>query len=61
MALWPQSRLGTVLNKLERHYGVPVKPKLNGPFEMIVWEIVAYLAGDATRESAFRMLREKWV
>lgn len=55
----PHSRLGILLHKLERHYGTPALPKLVRPFEMILWEIVAYLADDARRAAAFDALREK--
>jgi len=54
---WPATRLGRLLGKLERHYGAPVPPPCAGPFEMILWEIVAYLADDAHRGAAFEALR----
>ena len=57
MTSWPGSRLGKVLNKLERHYGAPAVQQFDGPFEMILWEIVAYLADDSRRQQAFRALR----
>lgn len=53
------SRLGRLLRALERKYGKQSPPKLSGPFEMILWEIVAYLADDRRRETAFEALREK--
>jgi endonuclease III len=56
---WPQSRLAALLAKLERHYGVPEIPRFAGPFEMIIWEIVAYLADDSRRELAFRALHDQ--
>lgn len=34
-------------------------PEFAGPFEMILREIVAYLADDAQREQAFRALRDR--
>jgi endonuclease III len=46
-----------MLAKLERAHGKLNPPKLNGPFEMILWEIVAYLADDAQRAVAFEALR----
>ena len=55
----PHSRLGLLLDKIERHYGAPASPKFEGPFEMILWEIVAYLADDIRRASAFDALRHK--
>jgi endonuclease-3 len=51
--------LGLVLAKLELHYGTPASPQLAGPFEMILWEIVAYLADDARRAAAFEALRTR--
>jgi len=56
---WPHSRLGLVLAKLEQHYSTPPSPQFAGPFEMILWEIVAYLADDALRAAAFGALRTR--
>ena len=43
---------------LERHYG-RLKPALaRGPFEMILYENIAYLVSEDRREKAFRELRE---
>lgn len=55
---WPNSKLGRVLDRIEAHYGSPTPPPFAGPFEMVVWEIVAYLADDAHRGIAFEALRE---
>jgi endonuclease III len=57
--LWPNSRLGSILGKLEAHYGRVAPPKLAGPFEMILWEMVAYLADDKRRKLAFEALQAK--
>ncbi len=57
--VWPSSKLGALLAKIEQHYGVPEFPRFAGPFEMILWEIVAYLADDPHRELAFRALRDR--
>jgi len=60
MALrWPDSPAGRLLRGLESHYGTPTPPRFGGPFEMILWEIVAYLADDVRRDNAFRALKEK--
>jgi endonuclease III len=59
MTTWPNSLLGKVLAKLERTHGKLVPPRLNGPLEMILWEIVAYLADDAQRTLAFEALRTR--
>jgi len=56
---WPDSRLGRILGKIERHYGSPAAPRFSGPFEAIVWEIVAYLADDSRRGAAFDALRKQ--
>lgn len=56
---WPDSRLGSILQMLEKHYGRVAPPKLSGPFEMVVWEIVAYLADDERRKLAFEALRDR--
>jgi endonuclease III len=53
------SRLGVLLDKLERHYGAPPPLPFVGPFETIVWEIVAYLADDTRRLAAFEALRRQ--
>lgn len=59
MSAWPGSRTGALLSKIERRYGTPAAPQFSGPFEMILWEIVAYLADDERRAAAFRALREQ--
>jgi endonuclease-3 len=53
------SRLGRILDQIERYYGSPVPPPFSGPFEMVLWEIVAYLADDERRGAAFDALRTK--
>lgn len=52
---WPDTTAGRLLRTLESHYGAPRQRSLNS-FEMIVWEIVAYLADDSKREKAFAAL-----
>src|SRR5262249_48929053 len=39
--------------------GKQVPPKLDGPWEMILWENVAYLADDDRRQQAFRTLKKR--
>lgn len=56
---WPDSRLGRILGRIERYYGSPAPPRCAGPFEMILWEIVAYLADDERRGKAFEALRTR--
>jgi hypothetical protein len=55
---WPDSRLGGLLERIERHYGSPTAPRFAGPLEMILWEIMAYLADDERRGAAFDALRK---
>jgi len=57
LSKWPDTRLGRLLGGIERHYGSPAPPPFAGPFEMILWEIVAYLADDTRRGVAFDALR----
>ena len=51
--------LGRLLSTLKRFYGRPEPPAATDPFEQILYENVAYLAGDARRTEAFRALRER--
>jgi endonuclease-3 len=50
--------LGGILRVLRAHYGRPDPPAVTDPFEQILFENVAYLASDARRTEAFRLLRE---
>jgi len=59
MLKWPDSPAGRLLKELERRYGAQAGPPCVGPFEMILWEIVAYLADDVRRGVAFTALRDR--
>jgi endonuclease III len=50
--------LGKMIQKLKRFYGEPTPPKTSDPFELILWENIAYLVDDARREKALEHLRE---
>src|SRR5262249_7325187 len=50
--------LPEAIEKLQAHYGEPVAPKLSGPWEIILWENVAYLATDERRRQAFQALKK---
>jgi endonuclease III len=50
--------LPQVIERLEDHFGKQKPPKLNGPWEMILWENVAYLADDKRRHEAFQTLKK---
>jgi endonuclease-3 len=52
-------RLPRILEALRKLYGKPGPPPVTDPFELILWENVAYLASDSRREEAFRTLEEK--
>ncbi len=54
-----RSALASILDALERYYGPVAPPPAQGPFELILWENVAYLASDERREEAFRALKKK--
>jgi endonuclease III len=50
-------RLGPAVAALRKHYGPPAEPATTDPFELILWENVAYLASPARRREAFDLLR----
>lgn len=54
-----QAAFKKIINKLKSHYGVPAPPKTCDPFEMILWENIAYLVDDAKREKSFDELRSR--
>jgi len=51
--------LAQVVEKLQAHYGQPKRVRLNGPWEMILWENVCYLADDEQRQEAFQTLKKR--
>jgi endonuclease III len=51
--------LPQVVERLQARFGKQKPPKLDGPWEMILWENVAYLANDDRRRRAFQMLRKR--
>jgi endonuclease III len=50
--------LGGILQALRSYYGRPEPPAVTDPFAQILFENVSYLASDARRTEAFRLLRE---
>src|SRR5436189_6273300 len=48
-----------VVQKLKLHYGAPSPPKPTDPFELVLWENVAYLVDDVRRERVFDELRNR--
>jgi hypothetical protein len=51
--------LPKVIKRLEAYYGKPGPPHANDPWEMILWENIAYLADDHHRQQAITALREQ--
>src|SRR5580700_1471333 len=51
--------LPLAVERLQAHYGQQTSPKLDGPWEMILWENVAYLADDDRRQQAFQTLQKR--
>lgn len=49
--------LKTVVARLDRVYGETEAPPSTDPFELVMWENVAYLVDDARRRAAFVQLR----
>jgi endonuclease III len=47
-----------VVSRLIRFHGKPAPPITTDPFELILWENVAYLVSDESRAQAFALLRE---
>jgi endonuclease-3 len=52
-------KLEAVLQGLKEHHGPPEPLPTSDPFELILWENVAYLASPARRRDAFAMLRRE--
>jgi len=51
--------LSRVLRALRARYGEPRPPVSTDPFQLILWEQVAYLAPDERRQEAFEALRTR--
>src|SRR5580704_12786365 len=52
-------KLAAVLQALKKHYGAPEPLPTTDPFELILWENVAYLAPPVRRRAAFELLRRQ--
>jgi endonuclease-3 len=55
----PLVPLQHVIARLGAFYGEPEPPDVTGPWEMIIWENIAYLADDERRRQAMTMLRDR--
>jgi endonuclease III len=51
--------LPQIVERLRVHFGKQKPPKLDGPWDMILWENVAYLADDDRRQQAFQTLKKR--
>ena len=51
--------LKKIISQLVAHYGQPRLPISTDPFELILFENVAYLVSDERREEAFKLLRKQ--
>lgn len=51
-------KLRDAIARLRKHYGAPARPPATDPFELILFENVAYLAPPARRREAFALLKE---
>jgi endonuclease III len=51
--------LPQVVEQLQAHFGKQKPSKLESPWEMILWENVAYLADDDRRQQAFQTLQKR--
>jgi hypothetical protein len=55
----PAIPLPRVIERLEGYYGEPEPPRITNPWEMIVFENIAYLVDDERRQQAMAALREQ--
>jgi endonuclease III len=53
----PPIPLPRIIERLEAFYGKPEPPRITNPWEMIVWENIAYLVDDERRQQAMTALR----
>jgi endonuclease III len=56
--LQPSHLFDTVIDRLKSRYGRQELPK-SDPFELVLWENVAYLLSDERRDAAFEALRRR--
>src|SRR5581483_12348892 len=51
-----KNKLAEIIARLRKHYGAPEPPPTDDPYELVLWEQVAYLADDGQRAAAFEQL-----
>lgn len=54
----PDTPLAQIIQHLQDFYGSPELPPVTEPFELILWENIAYLADDQTRSKAYALLKK---
>ncbi|MGH7151145.1 MAG: hypothetical protein ACREIU_10620, partial [Planctomycetota bacterium] len=55
----PGRGFASVVRALEELHGTPEPPAVDDPFEMLLWERVAYLVPDERRAAALAALKER--
>ncbi|MGZ3459739.1 MAG: hypothetical protein ACXU86_14685, partial [Archangium sp.] len=53
------SALRELVNRLEKLYGKPTRPRPADPYELVLLENVAYLVDDERRAAVYRALQER--
>jgi len=51
-------QFSSIIRALQQFYGKPKPPRITDPFEIILWENVAYLVDDDKRATAFAALKK---
>ncbi len=51
-------KLPQIITTLQRHYGKPKPPRVVDPFQMVLYESVAYLVDDARRDRAWAAFKK---
>ncbi|HKE57644.1 MAG TPA: hypothetical protein VKB46_13115 [Pyrinomonadaceae bacterium] len=51
-----KQNLQKIIARLKQHFGEPTPPVTQDPFEIIIYDNIAYLVDDARREAAFALL-----
>ncbi len=51
--------LRDMVKRLEKHYGKPARPRVADPYELLLYENVAYLVDDERRAAVYKALQER--
>src|SRR4051794_29227318 len=52
-------QLHKIIDDLEDLYGTPKPPKVTSPYELIIYECVAYLVSDEKRDATYDNLKDR--